>query len=168
MIYTTQATLATALVISADSAHRRCRGLPSLLIHGIKNYHLADLIPALRRAERAPNRLRALFDSATVRDSVYVGGTVDQAGRLIAVLDPAARHRLFAVQAQFTANLATSMQSSEIFSYLEALRVKLILHPQVMRSVILNDPFPEMSTLSVPFAITNARMEMLYNHKEVA
>ena len=79
------------------------------------------------------------------------------------------RERLFGAQVAFTNALAASVQSSVLFEHIDALRLRLALHDDVLRWTVLADAdaLPPFEQFALPFAITNARYEIIFD-KEAA
>lgn len=169
-IFTTQNDYSTAVSVNRDTASRRFAGLPfDPVAGGPRRYPLASVLPTVKPTERA--HVPALFAAATEEAGcLFVGeGVLPACHKLVAWLDAAQGERLYRVQVDFTEALARGLQTSHIFEHLDALRLKLILHPGALRFVVLGDAsaLPNFKGgFPIQFAITNARYEPIFTEME--
>lgn len=170
-IFTTQHVYSTAVGVNRDTASRRFHGLPfEHVAGGPRRYPLASVLPTVKPTERGS--VPALFDMATQDHAAYfVGeGVLPACHRLVAWLDEAQRERLYRLQVRFTDALVRGLQTSGIFEHLDALRLKLVLHPGVLRFVVLGvaSGLPDFNSgFPVGFAISNARYESVFAEETV-
>jgi hypothetical protein len=164
---------AEALGISYPRAAARLRGLHSdeRGERAVRRIELADALLTVRAKEWG--FLPVLFSMATDEPGpLFVGDNVlPRCRALIAWLDSAQRDRLFRVQVDFTNALALGLRSSALFEHLDALRLKLILAPEILRFVVIGDDskLPNFEGgWAVSFAITNARFEPIFTQTEEA
>lgn len=172
-IFINQADYSTAIGVNRDTASRRFAGQKFDPGAGApRRYPLASVLPTVKPTERA--FVPALFAAATEESgALFVGeGVLPACHRVIEWLDATQRARLYRVQVDFTEALVRGLQSSTIFDYLDSLRLKLVLHPGILRFVVLNDTkdLPDFTGgWPVQWAITNARYEPIFTeHKESA
>lgn len=126
------------------------------------------MLPTLKERERP--LVPALFDAADGTEELFVGDdAIPRARRLEAWVQGEQRERLFGAQVAFTNALAVSVQSSVLFEHIDALRLRLALHDDVLRWTVLAeaDALPPFEHFALPFAITNARYETIFD-KEAA
>ena len=166
MLTVCQMDVANALGLSRNTVTARTRGLDfTNAAQGARRYRLADVLPTIKDRER--DHVSALFELAEDDgEELFVGDdAVRRARRLEGWLRGEQRERLFGAQVTFTGALAASVQSSVLFEHHEALRLKLALTDPVLRWTVLGDggALPLFEHWAVPFAITNARYENLYN-----
>lgn len=151
-----------------ETALRRLNKLP-VAYTSPRQYHVASALPTLmaRERPRAPLLLDvAKYDAACL---FVDDGMQDVAARLVEWLDEEQKRRLYILETHFTACLAVTMASSEIFTYLPQLHRRLLLHPVGMRYVIGGGECPDLRSFAVPFALANARAENLpHLEKEAA
>lgn len=161
---------AEALGLSYPRAAARLRHLHSgeRGARAVRRIDLADALLTVTKKERAA--LPALFAAATdVPGPLFVGDNVlPRCHALIAWLDAAQRDRLYKIQVIFTNALALGLRSSALFEHLDALRLKLILAPEILRYVVIGDAskLPNFGGWGVSFAITNARFEPIFTPTE--
>ena len=169
MLTVSQADISHALHVTRNTVTSRTR--PLLYTAGPlgqRRYRLADVLPTLKERERP--LVPALFDVAGGTDELFVGDdAIPRARRLEAWLQGEQRERLFGAQVAFTNALAASVQSSVLFEHIDALRLRLALHDDVLRWTVLADAdaLPPFEHFALPFAITNARYETIFE-KEAA
>ena len=172
-IYITQAQYSAATKVNKDTVSRRFRDLPyatgASTNTNARQYHLAAALTTVKRSDLAS--LPALFAAATQESGPYfVGeGVLPLCHRLIEWMDAAARARRYRLQVTFTEALVRGLQTSNIFEHIDALRLKLVLHPGVLRFVVLNEPteLPDFKGgFPIQFAITNARYEPIFTEME--
>ncbi|MDD9706953.1 hypothetical protein PVW53_06625 [Seohaeicola sp. SP36] len=169
MLTVSQADLADALDVTRNTVTARTCSLPyttgSL---GQRRYRLGDVLPTLRERERV--FVPILFDLADGGEELFVGDdAIHRARRLEAWLQGEQRERLFCAQVSFTTALVSSVQSSVLFEHIDALRLRLALHDDILRWTVLADAkaLPPFEHFALPFAITNARYETIFD-KEAA
>lgn len=169
-IFITQSDYSTAIGVNRDTASRRFAGLPFDPVAGApRRYPLGYVLPTVKQTERAS--VPALFAMATQdHGSYFVGeGVLPACHKLVAWLDAAQRERLYRVQVRFTEALVRGLQSSSIFEHLDSLRLKLILHPGILRFVVLGDAsdLPDFTGgWTVQWSLVNARYEPIFNEQE--
>lgn len=157
---------AEALSLSYPRAAARLRHLHSEErgARAVRLVDLADALLTVRPKERGA--LPALFAMATEEPGpLFVGDSVlPRCRALIAWLDSAQRERLFRVQVDFTNALAIGLRSSAIFEHLDALRLKLILAPEILRYVVIGDDskLPNFEGWAVSWSIVNSRFEPVF------
>ncbi len=170
MLTVCQSDMVNALGRSQNTITTRVRGLEySHGQNGARRYRLADVLPTIKQKERRD--VPALFELAHDHgEQIWAGDSaVVRARRLEGWLKGEQVERLFGARVAFTNALASSVQSSVLFEHLEGLRLKLVLTDPVLRWTVLGDAdaLPPFEHWAVPFAITNARYENLYE-KEAA
>lgn len=171
-IFISQADYSTAVGVNRDTASRRFASLPFDPVAGApRRYQLAAVLHTVKPTERAS--VPALFAAATQDHGAYFVGesVLPTCHRLVAWLDAAQGKRLYRLQVRFTEALVRGLQTSSIFEHLDALRLKLILHPGVLRFVVLGDAseLPDLNgSFPLQFAITNARYEPIFTEQETA
>jgi len=165
-----QSDVANAFGLSRNTVTTRTRYLeytPGAM--GARRYRMADVLPVIKERERGD--VPAFFDLAQDDgEELFTGdNAVRRARRLEGWLRGEQVERLFGARVAFTNALAASVQSSVLFEHLEALRLKLVLTDPVLRWTVLGDAdaLPPFENWAVPYAITNARYENLYE-KECA
>lgn len=169
-IFITQTAYSTAVGVNRDTASRRFAGLSFDPVAGApRRYPLASVLPTVKPTERA--FVPALFAMATQDHGAYfVGeGVLPACRKLVAWLDEAQGERAYRMQVRFTDALVRGLQSSSIFEHLDSLRLKLILHPGILRFVVLGDAsdLPDFKGgFPIQFAITNARYEPIFTEME--
>lgn len=168
-IHLTQKTYQTVVGVTPSTVWSRFKDLPHTKGVGARNYHLAAVLPTVRVSEKGC--IRDLFETATQDHGAnFVGeGCLPVCHRLIEWLDETQRGRLYRVQVLYTEALVRGLQTSHIFEHLDALRLKLILHPGILRFVVLNDAkdLPDFKGgFPVGFAISNARYEPIFTEQE--
>lgn len=169
MLTLCQTDIADALSVTRNTVTTRTRQLPYTTGPlGQRRYRLADVLPTLKERERP--LVPALFDAADGTEELFVGDdAIPRARRLEAWVQGEQRERLFGAQVAFTNALAVSVQSSVLFEHIDALRLRLALHDDVLRWTVLAeaDALPPFEHFALPFAITNARYETIFD-KEAA
>ena len=169
MLTVSQTDIADALCVTRNEVTARTRQLPYTTGPlGQRRYRLADVLPTLKERERP--LVPALFDASDATEELFVGdNAIPRARRLEAWLQGEQRERLFGAQVAFTNALAASVQSSVLFEHIDALRLRLALHDDVLRWTVLADAdtLPPFEQFALPFAITNARFETIFE-KEAA
>lgn len=170
MLTVCQNDLARAVGLTRNTVTARTRGLDFTTgAMGARLYRLADVLPSVKPRER--DAVSDLFDAAkNDGEELWVGdNAVARARRLERWLEGEQVERLFGARVAFTNALALSVQSSVLFEHLEALRLKIVLSDPVLRWTVLGDAeaLPPFEHWAVPYAITNARYENLYE-KEAA
>lgn len=169
MLTVSQADISDALDVTRNTVTARTRMLPYTPGPlGQRRYRLTDVLPTLKDRER--DLVAALFDTADGTEELFVGDdAIPRARRLESWLQDEQRERLFGAQVAFTNALAASVQSSVLFEHIDALRLRLALHDDILRWTVLGDAtaLPPFVQLALPFAITNARYETIFD-KEAA
>jgi hypothetical protein len=169
MLNVSQADIANVLNVTRNTVTARTRPLHYTIgPFGQRRYQLADVLPTLK--EREHPLVPDLFDVADGTKELFVGDdAIPRARRLEAWLQGEQRERLFGAQVAFTNALAASVQSSVLFEHIDALRLRLALHDDVLRWTVLADAaaLPPFEHFALPFAITNARYETIFD-KEAA
>lgn len=170
MLTVCQSDVADGFGLSRNTVTTRTRSLDySTGPMGARRYRLADVLSVIKRRELGD--VPAIFDLAEDDgEELFTGdNAVPRARRLEGWLRGEQVERLFSARVAFTNALAASVQSSVLFEHLEALRLKLVLTDPVLRWTVLGDAdaLPPFERWAVPYAITNARYENLYE-KEAA
>lgn len=167
-IHITRAAYSATVGVNKVTTGARLRTLPYTGEHS-RQYHLASVLPTVRLSERGCTP--ALFAAATEEPgAMFVGeGVLPICHRLIEWLDASQRARLFKVQVGFTEALVRGLQTSSIFEHLDSLRLKLLLHPGILRFVVLGDDknLPNFkSAFTLQWAIVNSRFEAIFEELE--
>lgn len=129
---------AESMGCNAVTASRRLRGVPVARDRGENVYLLAAVIPRAKPAD-----FPALFAAAKDDQELYVGSgavTMAVASNLDAALSPEARHRYQRVRAALVGGLAGSRGGAAYLPHIETLQLKLLLHSDVLRYVVLAAP----------------------------
>ncbi len=168
-IHVTQKTYQTVVGVTPSTVWSRFKDLPHTKGVGARNYHLAAVLPTIRASEKGC--IRDLFEVAKQESGPYfVGeGVLPACHRLVAWLDAAQGERLYRLQVRFTDALVRGLQTSHIFEHLDALRLKLILHPGILRFVVLGDAkdLPDFTSgWAVGWSLVNARYEPVFAEQE--
>ena len=169
MLTLSQADISDVLDVTRNTVTARTRNLAYTTgPMGQRRYHLTDVLPTIKERERP--LVPALFDVTDSTEELFVGDhAIPRARRLEAWLQGEQRERLFGAQVAFTNALAASVHSSVLFEHIDALRLRLALHDDVLRWTVLADAdaLPPFEHFALPFAITNARYETIFE-KEAA
>lgn len=137
-----------------------------------KRYYVAAVLPTLTARERDSDAVRRLFDIATSDGTLFVGDDVIPVCRAFEDwLDPDQNERWTKCRVDFTAALFEATSSSEIWQFVDALHLKLCLHPGICRFVVTGDetdlPYIDAS-FAFAFGLCNARHFENLTNKEAA
>ncbi|WP_209598565.1 hypothetical protein [Ruegeria sp. HKCCSP351] len=136
-----------------------------------KRYYVAAVLPTLTARERAGEAVRSLIDVADLEDTLFVGDDVIPVCQAFeGWLDDEQRQRLLDCRVDFTAALYNTTVSSEIWQFIDALHLKLCLHPGICRFVTTGDDadLPDFEHFAFSFALANARHFESLSSKEAA
>ncbi|MCL6283622.1 hypothetical protein M3P21_08770 [Ruegeria sp. 2012CJ41-6] len=170
-ITVTQKEYARAVGVHADTVSRRLRDVQYTGGERNRQYHLAAVLPTLTARERGGDAVKHLFDVATTDDTIWVGDDVTLiCQRFREALTPEESTRLFECEVSLTSALSSSLRSSELFRYIDVLRLKLPLHHGVLRYTMMGDPreLPNWPGFCVPWAICNTSHENLVEERIAA
>lgn len=160
--------IAQALDVTVETARSRMKGVPfghSSQRRNSREYDLAAVLGRLYRGKKQPSRdqLTKLFEVATDDGSLHVGdgSTVMAVAELLATRLPAdAQARFQRVRFGFTAGLSNARGGAAYLPFLEALQLKLLLHSDVLRQVILGTPAQiDWRAFAPAFALVNGGFE---------
>ncbi|WP_298845989.1 hypothetical protein [uncultured Ruegeria sp.] len=172
-ITVSQKDYASAVGCCADTVCRRLRSVPYTGGARSRRYYVAAVLPTLTARERENGAIQRLFDAATSDRTLFVGDEVIPVCRSFEDwLDTEQKERLTEYRVDFTAALFEATSSSEMWQFIDALHLKLCIHPGICRFVVTGDD-TELPTIdgsfAFAFALCNARhSENLTNKQEAA
>ncbi|MCG7518449.1 hypothetical protein [Ruegeria sp. Ofav3-42] len=171
-ITVSQKDYARAVGCCADTVCRRLRSVPYAGGARSRRYYVAAVLPTLTARERGNGAIQRLFDIATSDGTLFVGDEVIPVCRAFEDwLDTEQKERLTECRVNFTAALFEATSSSEIWQFVDALHLKLCLHPSICRFVVTGDDteLPDIdASFAFAFSLCNARHFENLTNKEAA
>ncbi|WP_170428151.1 hypothetical protein [Ruegeria arenilitoris] len=167
----TQEGYARACGVVRNTACARLKNVVPVTSGLPKRYSVASVLSTLTARERAGDAVQRLFDIADIEDTLFVGDDVVSVCQAFeSCLDEEQRQRLLDCRVEFTAALYNTTVSSEIWQFIDALHLKLCLHPGICRFVATGDDvdLPDFEHFAFTFALANARHFESLSSKEAA
>lgn len=151
--------IAAAMGVNADTVTRRLKGIPSRHSRDGSSYLLAAVLPRVKDPASIPR----LFAAATDDSQLYVGSgpvTMALAELLDRWLSPEMRSRYQRVRSAMVAGLTYSRGGAAYLPLIETLQMKVLLHSEVLKFVVLGTPNQiDWSSFAPAFCLVNGQFE---------
>lgn len=154
-----RAKIADSMGCNVDTVTRRLKGVPSRHSRDGSSYLLAAVLPRVKDPESIPR----LFALATDDSELFVGAgnvTIALAEILDRWLSPEMRSRYQRVRSALVAGLTYSRGGAAYLPLIESLQLKVLLHSEVLKFVVLGTPNQiDWSSFAPAFCLVNGQFE---------